>query len=79
MVEYVVCFFCGCILFNFENVLYEVWEVIKYLIGLDIVVMGCIVNGLGEMVDVDYGYVGKKFGYILLYCGWEEIKKVFEF
>ncbi|MEM7762046.1 MAG: flavodoxin-dependent (E)-4-hydroxy-3-methylbut-2-enyl-diphosphate synthase, partial [Cyanobacteria bacterium P01_A01_bin.40] len=43
---------------------------------LDIAVMGCIVNGPGEMADADYGYVGKQPGYISLYRGREEIKKV---
>lgn len=78
MVEYVVCFSCGCILFNLEEVLYKVCNVIFYFMGLDIVVMGCIVNGFGEMVDVDYGYVGKILGVILFYCGCDEICKVFE-
>jgi len=39
-------------------------------------VMGCIVNGPGEMADADYGYVGKQAGFISLYRGREEIRKV---
>jgi (E)-4-hydroxy-3-methylbut-2-enyl-diphosphate synthase len=76
MVEYVACPSCGRTLFNLEKVLHQVREATKHLTGLDIAVMGCIVNGPGEMADADYGYVGKQPGYISLYRGREEIKKV---
>lgn len=76
MVEYVACPSCGRTLFNLEEVLHKVREATKHLTGLDIAVMGCIVNGPGEMADADYGYVGKTPGYISLYRGREEIKKV---
>lgn len=76
MVEYVACPSCGRTLFNLEEVLASVREATKHLTGLDIAVMGCIVNGPGEMADADYGYVGKQPGYISLYRGREEIKKV---
>ena len=76
MVEYVACPSCGRTLFNLEDVLHEVREATNHLTGLDIAVMGCIVNGPGEMADADYGYVGKTPGYISLYRGREEIKKV---
>jgi (E)-4-hydroxy-3-methylbut-2-enyl-diphosphate synthase len=76
MVEYVACPSCGRTLFNLEDVLHEVREATKHLIGLDIAVMGCIVNGPGEMADADYGYVGKQPGFISLYRGKTEIKKV---
>jgi (E)-4-hydroxy-3-methylbut-2-enyl-diphosphate synthase len=76
MVEYVACPSCGRTLFNLEDVLHEVREATKHLTGLDIAVMGCIVNGPGEMADADYGYVGKQPGYIALYRGKEEIKRV---
>jgi (E)-4-hydroxy-3-methylbut-2-enyl-diphosphate synthase len=76
MVEYVACPSCGRTLFNLEEVLHEVREATQHLTGLDIAVMGCIVNGPGEMADADYGYVGKQAGYISLYRGREEIKKV---
>jgi len=46
------------------------------LTGLDIAIMGCIVNGPGEMADADYGYVGKGKGTIALYRRKEEIKRV---
>ncbi|MDC0832146.1 (E)-4-hydroxy-3-methylbut-2-enyl-diphosphate synthase [Geitlerinema sp. CS-897] len=76
MVEYVACPSCGRTLFNLEEVLHKVREATKHLTGLDIAVMGCIVNGPGEMADADYGYVGKQPGFISLYRGREEIKKV---
>jgi (E)-4-hydroxy-3-methylbut-2-enyl-diphosphate synthase len=76
MVEYVACPSCGRTLFNLEEVLHQVREATKHLTGLDIAVMGCIVNGPGEMADADYGYVGRQPGYISLYRGREEIKKV---
>jgi len=76
MVEYVACPSCGRTLFNLEEVLHKVREATKHLTGLNIAVMGCIVNGPGEMADADYGYVGKTPGMISLYRGREEIKKV---
>jgi len=76
MVEYVACPSCGRTLFNLEEVLHKVREATSHLTGLDIAVMGCIVNGPGEMADADYGYVGKTPGLISLYRGREEIKKV---
>ncbi|UFP95207.1 (E)-4-hydroxy-3-methylbut-2-enyl-diphosphate synthase [Gloeobacter morelensis] len=76
MVEYVACPSCGRTLFNLETVLHRVREATRHLTGLNIAVMGCIVNGPGEMADADYGYVGKTPGTISLYRGREEIKKV---
>ncbi|ABW25235.1 (E)-4-hydroxy-3-methylbut-2-enyl-diphosphate synthase [Acaryochloris marina] len=76
MVEYVACPSCGRTLFNLEEVLHQVRSATNHLTGLDIAVMGCIVNGPGEMADADYGYVGKQPGYISLYRGREEVKKV---
>ncbi|MFM7513906.1 MAG: (E)-4-hydroxy-3-methylbut-2-enyl-diphosphate synthase, partial [Cyanobium sp.] len=76
MVEYVACPSCGHTLFNLEDVLHQVRSATAHLTGLDIAVMGCIVNGPGEMADADYGYVGKTPGVISLYRGREEIRKV---
>jgi len=76
MVEYVACPSCGRTLFNLEDVLHEVREATKHMPGLSIAVMGCIVNGPGEMADADYGYVGKNPGTISLYRGREEIKTI---
>jgi (E)-4-hydroxy-3-methylbut-2-enyl-diphosphate synthase len=76
MVEYVACPSCGRTLFNLEEVLHTVRSATAHLTGLDIAVMGCIVNGPGEMADADYGYVGKTPGTISLYRGREEIRRV---
>lgn len=76
MVEYVACPSCGRTLFNLEEVLHKVRSATDHLTGLDIAVMGCIVNGPGEMADADYGYVGKIPGTISLYRGREEIRRV---
>lgn len=76
MVEYVACPSCGRTLFNLEEVLHKVRDATSHLVGLDIAVMGCIVNGPGEMADADYGYVGKTPGFISLYRGRDEIKRV---
>ncbi len=76
MVEYVACPSCGRTLFNLEEVLHKVRNATNHLVGLDIAVMGCIVNGPGEMADADYGYVGKTPGTISLYRGKAEIKRV---
>jgi len=76
MVEYVACPSCGRTLFNLEEVLHKVRNATQHLTGLNIAVMGCIVNGPGEMADADYGYVGKQPGYISLYRGRDEIRKV---
>lgn len=78
MVEYVACPSCGRTLFHIEDVLHQVREATKHMPGLSIAVMGCIVNGPGEMADADYGYVGKTRGYISLYRGKEEIRVVKE-
>ena len=76
MVEYVACPSCGRTLFNLEDVLHKVRSATAHLTGLDIAVMGCIVNGPGEMADADYGYVGKTPGVISLYRGRDEIRRV---
>ena len=67
MVEYISCPSCGRTLFNLEEVVAKVRDATQHLTGLDIAVMGCIVNGPGEMADADYGYVGKGVGTIALY------------
>lgn len=66
-VEYIACPSCGRTKFNLPRVLQEVRTATNHLVGLDIAVMGCIVNGPGEMADADYGYVGKAGGKIALY------------
>lgn len=73
-VEYIACPSCGRTKFNLPSVLHEVREATKHLVGLDIAVMGCIVNGPGEMADADYGYVGAAGGKITLYRRREVVK-----
>jgi (E)-4-hydroxy-3-methylbut-2-enyl-diphosphate synthase len=73
-VEYIACPSCGRTKFNLPIVLNQVREATKHLVGLDIAVMGCIVNGPGEMADADYGYVGAAGGKITLYRKREPVK-----
>jgi (E)-4-hydroxy-3-methylbut-2-enyl-diphosphate synthase len=73
-VEYIACPSCGRTKFNLPTVLHQVREATKHLVGLDIAVMGCIVNGPGEMADADYGYVGAAGGKITLYRRREIVK-----
>lgn len=67
--EYISCPSCGRTLFNLENSLAKVKAATAHLRGLKIAVMGCIVNGPGEMADADYGYVGAGPGKVSLYKG----------
>ncbi|MCS7001628.1 MAG: (E)-4-hydroxy-3-methylbut-2-enyl-diphosphate synthase [Dehalococcoidia bacterium] len=73
-VEYIACPSCGRTKFNLQTVLRDVKAATGHLTGLNIAVMGCIVNGPGEMADADYGYVGKAGGIISLYRGREMVK-----
>jgi len=73
-VEYIACPSCGRTKFNLPTVLNQVRDATRHLVGLDIAVMGCIVNGPGEMADADYGYVGKAGGMITLYRKKEVVK-----
>jgi (E)-4-hydroxy-3-methylbut-2-enyl-diphosphate synthase len=73
--EYISCPGCGRTLFDLEKTLAEVKASTEHLKGLKIAVMGCIVNGPGEMADADYGYVGAGPGKVSLYKGKEVIKR----
>lgn len=73
--EYIACPSCGRTLFDLQKTLKEVKEATKDMKGLKIGVMGCIVNGPGEMADADYGYVGAGPGKVSLYKGKQLIKK----
>lgn len=66
-VEYISCPGCGRTLFDLQKTIAEVKKATSHLVGLKIGVMGCIVNGPGEMADADYGYVGAAAGKISLY------------
>lgn len=67
--EYISCPSCGRTLFDLQTAVRRVRERTAHLVGLKIAVMGCIVNGPGEMADADYGYVGAGRGKISLYKG----------
>ncbi len=73
--EYISCPGCGRTLFNLQQTLQRVKSTTAQLKGLKIGVMGCVVNGPGEMADADYGYVGAGPGRITLYKGKEVVKK----
>lgn len=67
--EFISCPSCGRTLFNLQEVTRKVQEKTAHLAGVKIAVMGCIVNGPGEMADAHFGYVGSKAGMIDLYVG----------
>ena len=67
--EFISCPSCGRTLFDIEKTLQHVKAATQHLKGLKIAVMGCIVNGPGEMADADYGYVGAGPGKVTLYKG----------
>lgn len=73
--EYIACPSCGRTLFDLVEVTNAIREKTGHLKGVKIAVMGCIVNGPGEMADADYGYVGSGVGKITLYRGKEVVKK----
>ncbi len=73
--EYISCPSCGRTLFDLQETTQKIRSVTEHLKGLKIGIMGCIVNGPGEMADADYGYVGVGIGKISLYKGKEVVKK----
>lgn len=73
--EYIACPSCGRTLFDIQSVLSEVKQRTSHLKGLKIAVMGCIVNGPGEMADADYGYVGSGKGLVSIYKGKHVVEK----
>ncbi len=73
--EYISCPGCGRTLYNLEETIARVKSATGHLKGLRIAIMGCIVNGPGEMADADYGYVGAGRGRISLYRGKECIER----
>jgi 1-hydroxy-2-methyl-2-(E)-butenyl 4-diphosphate synthase len=73
--EYISCPGCGRTLFDLQTSIHKIKRATSHLIGLKIAVMGCIVNGPGEMADADYGYVGAGKGKISLYKGKECLEK----
>jgi len=72
--DYVACPSCGRTLFNLQTVTARIKSRTEHLKGVKIAIMGCIVNGPGEMADADFGYVGGAPGKINLYVGKQAIK-----
>ena len=72
--DYVACPSCGRTLFNLQTVTARIKERTQHLKGVKIAIMGCIVNGPGEMADADFGYVGGAPGKINLYVGKTAVK-----
>ncbi len=73
--EYIACPSCGRTLFDLVEITNKIRKRTEHLKGVKIAIMGCIVNGPGEMADADYGYVGSGIGKITLYRGKEVVKK----
>ncbi len=73
--EYISCPGCGRTLYNLQDTIRRIKAATSHLVGLKIGIMGCIVNGPGEMADADYGYVGAGRGKISLYRQKECIEK----
>lgn len=73
--EFISCPGCGRTLYDIQAATRKIKEVFGHLKGVRIAVMGCIVNGIGEMADADYGYVGAGHGRISLYKGKELLKR----
>ena len=73
--EFISCPSCARTLFNIQEAVEHVKVATGHLKGLKIAVMGCIVNGPGEMADADYGYVGAARGKVMLYKGHDLVKK----
>jgi len=73
--EYISCPSCGRTLFDLQETTAKIRAVTNHLKGVKIAIMGCIVNGPGEMADADFGYVGSGPGKVTLYRGKEIIKR----
>lgn len=73
--EYISCPSCGRTLFDLQETTAKIRSVTNHLKGIKIAIMGCIVNGPGEMADADFGYVGSGIGKITLYKGKEVVKR----
>jgi len=72
--DYVACPSCGRTLFNLQTTTARIKEATLHLKGVKIAIMGCIVNGPGEMADADFGYVGGAPGKVNLYVGKQAVK-----
>ena len=74
--EYISCPGCGRTLYNLQDTIRRIKAATCHLVGLKIAIMGCIVNGPGEMADADYGYVGSSKGKVNLYKGQTCVEKL---
>ena len=72
--DYVACPSCGRTLFNLQTTTARIKAATSHLKGVKIAIMGCIVNGPGEMADADFGYVGGAPGKVNLYVGKTAVK-----
>lgn len=77
--DFISCPSCGRTLFDLQDVTKRIQSRTSHLPGVKIAIMGCIVNGPGEMADADFGYVGSKPGKIDLYVGKECVEKDIDF
>jgi (E)-4-hydroxy-3-methylbut-2-enyl-diphosphate synthase len=73
--EYISCPSCGRTLFDLQETTEKIRSMTHHLKGVKIAIMGCIVNGPGEMADADFGYVGSGQGKITLYKGKDVVKR----
>ena len=73
--EYIACPSCGRTLYDIQATLAQIKACTSHLKDLKIGVMGCIVNGPGEMADADYGYIGSSPEHITLYRGREVVER----
>jgi (E)-4-hydroxy-3-methylbut-2-enyl-diphosphate synthase len=76
--EFISCPSCGRTLFDLQETTAKIRAVTHHLKGVKIAIMGCVVNGPGEMADADFGYVGSGPGKITLYKGKEVVKRGIE-
>ena len=77
--EYISCPGCGRTLYDIQNVTQNIKKKTSHLIGVKIAIMGCIVNGPGEMADADFGFIGSGKGKVDLYVGKKCVEKNIDF
>ena len=77
--EFISCPGCGRTLFDLQSVSKRIRDRTSHLPGVRIAIMGCIVNGPGEMADADFGYVGSRAGKIDLYVGKQCVERNIDF
>merc|ERR1712185_465399 len=73
--EFISCPSCGRTLFNLQDTTKKIQDVVGHLPGVRVAIMGCIVNGPGEMADADFGYVGSGVGKIDLYVKYDVVRR----